>query len=413
MGKLLRQKIISAEIDDGLNSLQRVNSENTIYVNAVMAKCDSSSSEEAMEISDDSLEGQDKVMPFMHYYQFADEHPDEEVEREECGQRGPTSHRGDYRSQQPEYRPKPNPTPDEITNEMIRRAEEAKTKIFPKPGKIPPFGNFEDREFDLSECRNRKSEGDFGGQVNFSAQMDEDYLVVGGHIDENTRIKIVRGDYVDFSKLLPCDKILTEEDGRMELIVKDGKTFWAHVSESISISNFSKWEQAYRIFANIYTSEFPSKSSELIQYNHIIHTISLAYVWENVYSYDKEFRLHMSKHPGRSWSVILQQAWSMKLKDRLYKSSEFNHASANNGSNYNSGNRSRNSTGSIKEPCRHFNRGKCKFGASCHFEHRCSYCNKFGHRFFNCRKAITDRERSTKRDTDRMSEGGKNNAKSN
>ena len=33
--------------------------------------------------------------------------------------------------------------------------------------------------------------------------------------------------------------------------------------------------------------------------------------------YDKDFRLHMAKHPTRSWAIILQQAWSVWLKDRI------------------------------------------------------------------------------------------------
>ena len=58
---------------------------------------------------------------------------------------------------------------------------------------------------------------------------------------------------------------------------------------------------------------------ELIQYNHIIYTASLTYVWGNVYGCDKDFGLHMGRHPKRSWGIILQQAWAMRLKDRLGK----------------------------------------------------------------------------------------------
>ena len=36
-------------------------------------------------------------------------------------------------------------------------------------------------------------------------------------------------------------------------------------------------------------------------------------------------------------------------------------------------------------------RGKCNFGATCKYEHRCSYCFKFGHSVLNCRKAASDR----------------------
>ena len=32
-----------------------------------------------------------------------------------------------------------------------------------------------------------------------------------------------------------------------------------------------------------------------------------------------DFHIHMAKHPSRSWGIILQQAWSMRLQDRIIK----------------------------------------------------------------------------------------------
>ena len=45
-----------------------------------------------------------------------------------------------------------------------------------------------------------------------------------------------------------------------------------------------------------------------------------------------------------------------------------------------------------KDFCRRFNRGRCTFGKTCRYEHRCTYCFKFGHGFHNCRKAAADRK---------------------
>ena len=39
--------------------------------------------------------------------------------------------------------------------------------------------------------------------------------------------------------------------------------------------------------------------------------------------------------------------------------------------------------------CIPFNQGHCKFGKSCRFDHRCSFCGKFGHGIFNCMKAAS------------------------
>ena len=106
--------------------------------------------------------------------------------------------------------------------------------------------------------------------------------------------------------------------------------------------------------------------------------ISTQYVWDNVYSYDKNFRLHMARHPARSWSIILQQAWAMKLREKLRHQ--------NDHQNY-----QRQNKGRINEACCRFNQGRCSFGSSCKYEHKCTYCNKFGHAQLHCRKAQADR----------------------
>ena len=118
-----------------------------------------------------------------------------------------------------------------------------------------------------------------------------------------------------------------------------------------------------------------------------------------MFVYDKEFRLHISKHPERSWVVILQQAWSMKLKDRLYKSEQYsqNNQSLNNNSYHRSphpGHSSTQSGGKSSDACHRYNRGRCTFGPKCHFDHKCSYCGKFGHTVLNCRKLLADKDRA-------------------
>ena len=221
--------------------------------------------------------------------------------------------------------------------QIVKDAERSKAKIFATTG------------------NNHFQEMDLQNQYVHSAIADDNYMVVGGHIEESIYEKIIKGDYVDFSKLLPRDRVISEEDCRMNLVMRGGRSFWVPVNEGIQISNFSRWEQAFRVFSNIYTKAFPHRSSELIQYNHIVHTISLSYTWENVYSYDREFRLHMSKNPNQ---VGYAPGYERKKN---------------------------------AEPCRRFNRGKCNFGPTCKFDHKCSYCFKFGHGSVNCRKAQNDR----------------------
>ena len=105
----------------------------------------------------------------------------------------------------------------------------------------------------------------------------------------------------------------------------------------------------------------------------MIFTAASTYVWENVYAYDREFRMHIANYPDRSWAIILQQAWSMCLKDKLSHSG--------NSFGRNGGVQGKNK----KENCRCFNKGLCTAGRNCRYEHQCNGCGKFGHGIHICR----------------------------
>ena len=128
------------------------------------------------------------------------------------------------------------------------------------------------------------------------------------------------------------------------------------------------------MYSNIYLKQNPDRATELIQYNHLICTAAQTFVWDNIYNYDREFRMHLQNYPGRSWGVILQQAWSVCLKDKHY---------GNNGSSgYSNG---KGYVKKKKEICQRFNRGQCTAGHSCHYDHWCMGCGKFGHGLHICR----------------------------
>ena len=166
----------------------------------------------------------------------------------------------------------------------------------------------------------RQVQPDVSCQYQSAASVDESYAMVGAHVDSTLQEKIRRGEYIDFTRLLPRDKQVYD-DHHLELVYKGGQTYFVPAGErdgsSSSINSFHKWELAFRVFSNVYLKEHPERATELVQYNHIICTAASVYVWENVYTYDREFHMHMSNFPQRSWTLILQQAWTMFLKDRL------------------------------------------------------------------------------------------------
>ena len=189
-------------------------------------------------------------------------------------------------------------------HDAIRRAEAGQANIYSMPGNVESNNKL--------SCK--------------ATDVDDNYIMIGARssVDAAIQEKIKLGQYVDFSRLLPRDRVTHSiDEGRMELIHKDGQTYFIPATDrgnSCEINNFYRWEQAFRVFSNIYLREHPERAIELIQYNHVICTAASTYTWDNVYAYDREFRMHMAEYPMRNWSVILQQAWTMLLKDRAKRS---------------------------------------------------------------------------------------------
>ena len=155
------------------------------------------------------------------------------------------------------------------------------------------------------------------------------------------------------------------------MVNKGEQSFWVPVNDkNHSIVNYQRW--VFRVFLDIYTTEFKERMSQLIQYGHIIQTASASYAWENVYLYDREFRWHIECFPNRSWGAILQQAWTMFLKDRV-NTTPIHGKQGGSGSGHHK-------SGIAKKLCFSFNCGNCRFGSKCRFDHRCGLCGKFGHR---------------------------------
>ena len=296
---------------------------------------------------------------------------------------GPSTSR-EYNNQQPgnlpqKYMTAPEQTPQRRGDELIKEAEMSKARIFDIPGT------------DYSNLTTRFMR---------SALMDESFLLVASHLDQTIHDKIIKGEFVDFSRLIPRDRILSSEDeGKMQLVMKGNQSYWVPMNsnDSTQINSFAKWEQAFRVYSDVYTRAHPSRAPKLVQYNHIIHTAAMSYTWDNVYQYDKDFRLHMGRNPERPWSLLLQQAWSLRLKDRLRYDNPMTPDHRGNGS----GNGNGNGGG-----CRRFNRGKCSYGTTCKYEHRCFFCGRVGHGVIVCRQLRTERN---DRDQHRQTNNGNNN----
>ena len=115
-----------------------------------------------------------------------------------------------------------------------------------------------------------------------NAITDDKFFHLTCHVDANLKQKIQRGEFVELEKLLVKDKFRSNNNlgQRMELVNKGGETFIMPVDRDNKISNVRKWEQAFRIYAAIYSQANPQRSCEIWQYVYV----SLCLCMQNVVS---------------------------------------------------------------------------------------------------------------------------------
>ena len=73
---------------------------------------------------------------------------------------------------------------------VIWQAEASKARLYATPGK------------DFDRLPNWQS-GQRQNNASFVTVVDENYLVIGSHIDPNLQLKIINNEYVDFARLIP------------------------------------------------------------------------------------------------------------------------------------------------------------------------------------------------------------------
>lgn len=280
--------------------------------------------------------------------------------------------------------------------ELVRQAEQHKAEILRPTGESLNLSHSHSRELvpftRVKEGRKIIQEGTVHNSNRVPQRgsndltCDNEHYMLAAHIDLPTIQRIQRGEYVPIERLIQrTEKGLSSiDDNRLELVHRNGHTYFVPAEERDqgTISNFRQWERAFRIYAGIYARANPHRAAEMYQFVTNIQSASNVYIWENVASYDRVFRRLMHDNPGRNWGLIFQQAWSLELRTPLpYLLSNPQGAQARR-SNGNNGRGQR-------ELCRKFNNtGKCSFGQSCKYDHKCAFCGKFGHGEIKCHKKL-------------------------
>ena len=112
-----------------------------------------------------------------------------------------------------------------------------------------------------------------------NVREDDEFFHITCHVDLQTVSKIERGEYVELEKLMPRmkGKVRTEEQ-KTELYFQDGHPYFVPFTDKErKINGFRKWENAFRVYAAIYSKANPNRAAEIWKYVYIINTASNAY----------------------------------------------------------------------------------------------------------------------------------------
>ena len=235
--------------------------------------------------------------------------------------------------------------------------------------------------------------------------QDDEFFHVTSQIDPNLRTKIERGEYVDLERLLPKDKFSfgnrsnahDEMNKQLFQLISQGTNSYLSPPEAKTgrVNNIRKWDQAFRVYAAIYTQANPSRSGEIWQYVYVIHTAATSNPWENVAYYDITFRELMASKPWRNWGKTYTQGWNMAFNNNsTHGTMGYNHNSSRPSySQNNHQNHQNNQTNWKDDCCWRFNKNKCKrTSTDCRYDHRCAHCAGWYHSWTNCRKRLGSRQ---------------------
>ena len=282
--------------------------------------------------------------------------------------------------------------------QLILDAERFKASVNVPPGEIQNTGLISNLQLETQnmsqvipypqvQLPGNHTDNQIQEQIQSIPLNDDDFFHVTCHVDNMLRTKIERGEFVELERLLPKQRSISGggDDNRMNLIHKDGQVYFVPATVNNRIHNVRRWEQAFHIYAAIYSQANPSRAAEIWQYVHTINVTASGYAWDNVAHYDVTFRHLMSQNPARSWSKIYNQMWNMAMRDVLPR----NNTNFGQQNNNQSSQRRASNGGNSKKPkyCWAHNKGNCKDSAEkCKFIHRCSYCDNGDHIKTSCPK---------------------------
>jgi len=127
-------------------------------------------------------------------------------------------------------------------------------------------------------------------------------------ISPKIREKIIKGDFIDFSTLLPkaMFSLATESSGyTFQLLDNGGELSLRPSAKPKRITSFSNWN----VYLAVCINHTPSRGPSLVAYQRIIASASSQQPLESWMNYDIRFRTLAAYDPSLRWDVCHGNLW--------------------------------------------------------------------------------------------------------
>ncbi|XP_077791585.1 uncharacterized protein LOC144329031 [Podarcis muralis] len=188
--------------------------------------------------------------------------------------------------------------------------------------------------------------------VKTSTHLSTDFIV-GNHLSQRKRDKILNGDFIDIFRLLPPAKLTGKGEKRRSYGKRRYRTPRAE-------RTFDNWLDGFQVFMGVVSAAYPKRAMHLIAYlAHVRRARELAGDTAAL-NYDEDFRRNASLLSSTRWDLRDQNYWSEHVGPYVDKKHQ-------------DSSKSWKTAVRQKRLCWEFNKGVC-VRPVCKYSHECEKC---------------------------------------
>ncbi|XP_062617238.1 uncharacterized protein LOC134278947 [Saccostrea cucullata] len=186
---------------------------------------------------------------------------------------------------------------------------------------------------------------------------------VGLGVDPKIKSKILAGEFIKFSTLLPKPQHANDQDSKFHTVEKEGQLMFVKANDTTKIRSISKWLEAFHVFVSIYCSKHTSEVGNLMTYAQIVQGIAKSCGDDAALEYDEKFlQWHEASSKSCPWNqknpelfqdaMVLGLENKSKIKKQPFRATQtrYRHCFTYN------------------------NKGSCPKGNNCPYLHICQNC---------------------------------------